>query len=564
VLKLPYLILIVCYLFSSDAVCQELQLKIVGKDSIETKTIDSIRYVKFHKDYESITKELDLFKNKLNTIGYIESKMLPIKRTDSVLIANFYLNKKYSTLNIYYNDSLIPRKIIESVSNKVSDTFFTIPIKDTEKVLTTINLKLAELGDPFSTLKLSEISINENFEIDATLITSDKTQARKIDNIVIKGYEKFPRSYLRYYLKIKKGTVFNLSQIKKQIQNLNELPFASQIKDPEILFTKDSTTLYLFINKVKSNNFDGFIGFGTNEETSKLEFSGYLNLELNNNLNYGESFRLVYKSDENEQKTFQVNLNLPYLFNTPIGTELELHLLKKDSSFSTVNQNAKIFYQINPKNKVFAGIRSVQSNNLLDSLYSNPTIQDYSTLFYTARYQYLSRQKENLLFNINTLVDIELETGNRKYENTTTKQYQILLNAFNIFNLNVKNSIYLRVNGFGLFSDNYFDNELGRFGGINSIRGFEENSLAATLFGVLNTEYRYVFNNSIYAHTIIDFAYLENKLIEQKEKLYSFGFGFGLITKAGLLKFNFANGKSENQSFKFSNSQVHLSLTAFF
>jgi hypothetical protein len=547
-----------------EVICQEFQLKIVGKDSMETKTIDSIRYVKFHKDFESVTKELNIFKNKLNTIGYIESKMLPLNRTDSLLIAPFYLNKKYTWVNIYYNDSIIPRKIIESISNKISSTYFTIPIKDTEKVLNTINLKLAELGDPFNTLKLSEITINENSEIDATLTTSNKTQARRIDNIVIKGYEKFPKSYLRYYLKIKKGTVFNLTEIKKQIKNLNELPFASQIKDPEILFTKDSTTLYLFIEKVKSNNFDGFIGFGTNEETSKLEFSGYLNLELNNNLNYGESFRLVYKSDENEQKTFQVNLNLPYLFGTPIGTELELHLLKKDSSFSTVNQNAKIFYQLNPKNKVFAGIRSVQSNNLLDSLYSNPTIQDYSTLFYTARYQYISRQKGNLLFNTNTLVDVELETGNRKYENTSTKQYQFLLNAFNIFNLNLKNSIYLRVNGFGLFSDNYFDNELGRFGGINSIRGFEENSLAATLFGVLNTEYRYVFNNSIYIHTIIDFAYLENKLIAQKEKLYSFGFGFGLITKAGLLKFNFANGKNENQTFKFSNSQVHLSLTAFF
>ncbi|GGG42055.1 POTRA domain-containing protein [Bizionia arctica] len=531
---------------------------------METKTIDSIRYAKFHKDFESVSKELLIFNNKLNTIGFIESNMLPIIREDSLLIVPFNLNKKFNSVTIHYNDSIIPRKVIDLVSNKTSNTYFTIPIEDTEKALSTINLKLAELGDPFSTLQLSEITINENSEIEGTLISSEKLRDRRIDKIIIKGYEKFPKSYLKYYLKIKEGNVFNLTKIKKQIQNLNELPFASQIKDPEILFTKDSTTLYIFLDKVKSNNFDGFIGFGSNEETNKIEFSGYLNLELNNNLNYGESFRLVYKSDENEQKTFQVNLNLPYLFGSPIGTELELHLLKKDSSFSTASQNAKIFYQLNPKNKVFAGIRSVQSNNLLDSLYSNPTIKDYSTLFFTASYQYKSRQKENILFNVNRLFDIQLETGNRTYENTSTKQYQVLLDAFNIFNLNLKNSIYIRVNGFGLFSDNYFDNELGWFGGINSIRGFEENSLAATLFGVLNTEYRYVFNNSIYVHTIIDFAYLENKLIDQKEKLYSFGFGFGLITKAGLLKFNFANGKSENQSFKFSNSQVHLSLTAFF
>src|SRR5690606_10163225 len=109
---------------------------------------------------------------------------------------------------------------------------------------------------------------------------------------------------LSHYLKIKEQNVFNLTQIKKQISDLNELNFARQLKAPEVLFKKDSTTLYVFIEKVKSNHFDGFIGFGTNEETSNFEFSGYLNLELNNNLNYGESFRLVYKSDENNQKNF--------------------------------------------------------------------------------------------------------------------------------------------------------------------------------------------------------------------------------------------------------------------
>ncbi len=563
-IKSLHAILIISFFFSSEMLCQELQLKITGKDSLETKTIDSIRYEKYHRDFESISNELTAFRKKLNSLGYIESKMLPLRKEDSIFNAKFLLNTKYNYLNIFFTDSLVSRKILEKLSNNISEGQFSIPIEDTERVLTAINLKLSENGDPFSTLKLSDITINNKGEIDATLIRSEKTQVRRIDKVIIKGYEKFPKSFLKHYLKIKEQQVFNLTQIKKQITDLNELNFARQLKDPEVLFTKDSTTLYVFIEKVKSNNFDGFIGFGTNEETNNIEFSGYLNLELNNNLNYGESFRLVYKSDENDQKNFLVNLNLPYLFNSPIGTELELSLLKKDSSFSTVNQNAKLFYQINPKNKVFVGIRSIKSNNLLDSLYSNPTIQDYASTFYNVRYLYRKRQKENILFNTKTLLDVQFETGNRTFEKQDTKQQQLALDAYHIFNLNQKNNIYLRGTGFGLFSDTYFENELARFGGINSIRGFEENSLSATQFGVLNTEYRYVFNNSIYIHTIIDFAYLENKLIAQKKKLYSFGFGFGLITKAGLLKFNFANGKNENQTFKFSNSQVHLSLTAFF
>ena len=62
----------------------------------------------------------------------------------------------------------------------------------------------------------------------------------------------------------------------------------------------------------------------------------------------------------------------------------------------------------------------------------------------------------------------------------------------------------------------------------------------------------------------MDASYFENKITDQKEKLYGLGFGFGIVTKAGLLRFNYANGKSENQKFKFSNSQIHLSLTSLF
>ena len=59
-------------------------------------------------------------------------------------------------------------------------------------------------------------------------------------------------------------------------------------------------------------------------------------------------------------------------------------------------------------------------------------------------------------------------------------------------------------------------------------------------------------SNTLYIHTVIDGAYFENKIINTKGKLFGFGFGFGLLTKAGLFKFNYSNGKTENQTFKFS------------
>ena len=71
----------------------------------------------------------------------------------------------------------------------------------------------------------------------------------------------------------------------------------------------------------------------------------------------------------------------------------------------------------------------------------------------------------------------------------------------------------------------YLTNELFRFGGINSMRGFAENSIDASLLSVFNTEYRYLLNQQTYLHSIIDVGYFENEILRQKEKLYSFGLG---------------------------------------
>jgi len=563
--KITFLLLIIYTLFFSKLYGQNLNLKIVGHSNSETKVIDSLNYIKTHTNYTLLKSEVDSIQQRLFKKGYINTEITKLSKiNDSTINAFFQLNKKYNTIYIYYNKNDVTKSILNLVSEEVNNDYFVLPFFKTENSLKFINSKIAEQGLPFISLKLSEIRTKNNSTLTAKLIVSKKYQKRTIDKIIVKGYEKFPKSYLKHYLKIKPSESFNITSIKTKTNLLDDLRFANEIREPEILFTKDSTTLYLYIKKIKSNTFDGFLGFGTNEKTSKIDFNGYLNLELNNNLNYGESFTLIYKSDENEQKTFNVNLNLPYLFGSPLGTELQLNIFKKDSSYTTINQIAKLFYQINSKSIAFLGINAIQSNDLLSEENSTATIKDYKTTFYNVRFQHINRQKNNRLFSTNLLFDIEAGIGTRRFDETSEKQIQLELDAFKIFTLNLKNSIFLRLNGFGLFSDIYLENELHQFGGINSIRGFEENSLFASFYSLINTEYRYKLNSTIYIHTIIDVAYLENKIINQKEKLYGLGFGFGILTKAGLLKFNYANGKSENEKFKLSNSQIHLSLTSLF
>jgi len=544
--------------------CQNLTLKINGKTDLETRTIDSLGYLEVHSDFASIKSEVNTIQKKLYKIGFIESEVIILNKIDvSSFQYEIHLKNKSNLIYIYFNKVDIDSSILNLVSKEVFKDYFILNFFEIESALHIINSEISKKGFPFSKLQLSDIKVKRSSNLQANLTTNTSGTKRLIDDILIKGYEKFPKSFLKHFLKIKSKQVLNLDIIKEKTKQLANLSFANELKAPEVLFSKDSTTLYLYMEKAQSNNFDGFLGFGTNEETNKIEFDGYLNLNLVNNLNLGESFILLYKSDENDQKTFEVDVSLPYIFKTPIGLDLLLRIFKKDSSFTTVNQSAKLNYQINSKHKLYGGIISTESNNL-QSGNTTVSVVDYKTNHYSFAYQFLKTQFNNLLFPIKSKVYIETGFGKRRSSNITQKQNQIFTETFNIFKLNLKNSFYIRANGSNLISDTYFENELLRFGGINSLRGFEENSLFASLYGFVNSEYRYQLNNSIYIHTIFDAGYFENKILKTKEKLFGYGFGFGILTKSGLLRLNFANGKNENSKFKLSNSKIHISLMANF
>jgi outer membrane protein assembly factor BamA len=541
--------------------CQTINLKVIGENEPKTAIIDSIGYKKEFTNYKNLEAEINSLKKKLTRQGYIDTTIEKLtKQNDTLFNAELFLGEKINTIRIYY-DSIFKAELLNFINHKEGENFFEIDILQLENSLKELNSKIAEQGDPFSTLQLVNIS-----KLNSDLISSElkivNNQKRRIDKIIVKGYEKFPQSYIKRFLKLKTGKSFNLNAIKEKVELLEDLRFANKIKDPEVLFTQDSTTLYIYVEKTRTNNFDGFLGFGTNENSNKIEFDGYLDLRLINNLNYGETLNLFYKSDEIDQQTFRVDADLPYLFRSPIGLQVGLNIFRKDSTFLNAKQYAKINYQINAQHRIGIGITSTTSTNLLEN--DTDVLNDFTSNYYTLNYNFTKPQYYDPLFPVNFWFDFSSGFGDRS--NDVVKQSQSVFNidTYKIFNLNNKNSIFTRLNGAMLSSDDYLDNELFRFGGINSIRGFEENSIVANLYGVINTEYRYRLSNSIYVHSVLDAAYFENQLTNSKEKLFGFGFGLGLLTNSGLFRLNYSSGKSENRPFKFSDSKVHVSLTATF
>src|SRR5690554_1962724 len=496
-------------------------------------------------------------------MGYIDVELRELKKeNDSNYIAQFHLGQKYRSIKIFYPKEIFTEKELRQVSATTGPGYFMIPFEAIPNSMMKLTAIQNQKGNAFARLRLSEIEKDGPDGLTATLILEAGT-ARTVDSIVVQGYEKFPKSFLRHYSGVKIGKSFNKKELVEQSESLNSLGFVSSIKPPEALFRKDTTIVYFYLEKQNNNLFDGILGFATNEETQKLELNGYLNLELNNNLNYGEQLLINYKADGKEQVSFRTKAVLPYLFKTPFGLSGELKIFKRDSSFITTEQQLRTTYQINTTSQAYVGYRGFDSSKLLDVSVAGIPIEDFKSNFFVVGATFI-RPQNRRLFPIKTHLTVNSGIGNREKDGSSESQFKLEALINNIFYLNYNNSIFVQSTTGILNSDTYLVNELFRFGGINSIRGFDENSIDASLYSVINTEYRYQFNEAVFAHSIIDIGYFENQTLSIKQKLYSFGLGLGLSTKAGLFRLIVANGGSENQDLDFSNSKIHISISSRF
>jgi len=551
------LFLIFLSLFGGKTAAQNLYLKISGSNDSETKIIDSIGYEKKHKSQKSITEATNLFANKLNKKGYLDSKIIEKnKLNDSVFEYKYQLGKRINYARIYIGVNFT--EFIPQTYTSKNDSV-TVPFEEIDFFLNAILKQLESKGYAMAKTKLSSIE-KKNHYISASLSLNTESP-RSINDIVINGYPKFPEGHKKNILRLYKNKTFNQKSLEKIFTDFEKYRFVKQQKYPEILFTRDSTKIYVYLEKAKPNSFDGYLGF-TNDENEKLVVSGYLDLTLNNILNSGEKIALYWKSDGQDQKTFNLNLELPYIFKSPFGIKADLNIFKQDSTFQNTRTNLELGYYFNYNTRLYLGYQSTESSDIQNI--NSASINDYESSFITTALEYTNFANSDFLFPEKTNITLKTGSGKRNANSGNDNQFYISLLAKHNFYLNPKNIIQVKTQNFYLKSNQYITNELYRFGGINSVRGFNENSLQANTFSSLLTEYRYVATTNLYVHTILDYGFFNDTTTNTKENLLGIGFGFGLLTKNGLFNLIYANGSTKNQEAKLSNSIVHISFKANF
>jgi len=554
---------IIYLLFTSSSFSQNIHLKTKGLDSTSQTFLNKTNPKKIFTDLKSIDIEIQKIQKSAFNNGYFNATFQPkTKLNDSTYLLQTSLHNRLEKIRIQYNNKQITTtelQVILNTKDNITPKYFIINTATLERNLNNIIKHLTNKGQTFSHARLTNISTS-NKEVYADLNLSI-SQTNYISEIKIKGDEKFPQKFIKHYLRLKKGDILDLKVIEDKSSRLNNLRFSNELKKPEVLFSRDSTIMYLYAKKQKSNSFEGFLGFSTNPQTSKLDFNGNINLQLINNLNSGEELYLKYQSTENKQKRTNIKLKLPYILNSPFSIEGELDIFKKDSSFTNNSQSIQAKYTATKSIQIGTGIQFSSSNSLLKNDLNS---EDFKKNSYLLSFNHQSPNKLNKLFPDKTKTNLTLALSKRKTTLNNTSQQSIYLSTEYIFTLNQKNSFFLKSESYSLFSSNVLENELHYIGGINSIRGFKENSIPSSQYSIINSEYRIELNKTLYTHTVIDYAITKDNTNSDFNNILGFGIGFGLKTNNSLLRFIFANSKSGQGPIKFSESKIHLSLSTFF
>ena len=554
---MKYLFLNIFFFVCGILSAQNIDLKIQGINDSEKKTIDSISFNKKHKTNESVLAEVKIVVEKLSKKGFIDLQNLGTKKTsDSSFYANLSLGQKINFIHIYIGRNLEAKKL--KLFDSENDSI-TIKYNEIENFLNNSISSLEKKGFALAKIKLTNIQRDKNnLTADLSVILDKK---RTLNGIVINGYDKFPEGFKKQINRKYRKTTFNKENLKLVYDDFNKIRFVKQTKYPEILFTTDSTKVYAYIEKAKINSFDGILGFA-NDEKRNLIFNGYVNLSLNNALNAGEKLDLNWKSDGKNQKTFNIATEIPYIFKTPIGVKAQLNIFKQDSLFQNTKTSIDLGYYLKFNSRLYLGYQSTESNDI-QNLNTN-LISDSQNSFVTSTYEFKDYKNDDLLFPEKTNFEFKLGNGRRTTKIQNDKQNFASLNINHHFYLNKIFAINLKTQNYFLKSNNYISSEQLRFGGINSVRGFNENSLQANALLSLISEFQYVLSPNLYFHSVLDYAYFEDKTTNKSNKLLGLGFGFGLLNKTGLLKFVYSNGSTNEQAIQLSNSIVQISLTSNF
>ena len=452
-------------------------------------------------------------------------------------------------------------------------------------------------GYPFASIKFDSSFFDGN-NLSAVLTVS-KGPLYHIDSILVNGNLRIQKNFLSQYLSIQPGSIYKKSVLNEISKRIAQLGFIQESKPWDLTLYGTGSVLNLYIEPRKSSQISLLAGLmpSNNQLRGKLLLTGEADMQLRNSFGGGEMIALSWQQIQVQSPRLQIGFQKPYLFNTNAGVDFQFNLLKKDSSFLTINTRVGLQYAIN--NQYIAKLFYQQftsslldvDTNLIKSTKKLPGFLDFSNRNIGLEMAFNSTDdnfnpRSGLEWNIRFAGGTRSIQKNSGITSITQDRFGKPFNFKALYDTIKPNSTQFRTSGkFDLYNklgrqstiktgikagliktEKLLVNELFQVGGINTLRGFDEESIFASQYLIASIEYRYLIGPASFLFTFLDGANIQTRSMDTQFNGNFFGMGMGLSfeTKSGLFKLAYAVGKQPTSSVNFRESKIHFGFVSLF
>ena len=550
----------------------------------------------------------DFFKTRLQCIefvnkipGLLKTKGYPNASVDSAAydslsaILHLYIGEAFQGATIK-TDS-VDQKILDGIGwNKKRAEPQALNFKEFESLKQRILEYLENNGHPFARVEVDSVQLtNENFY---GILKVNKGPLYRIDSIRNLGSARISSGFLQHHLSILNGSIYRKDKLQAVSRKITDLTFVTEQQPWDLTLLGTGSILNMYLAPKKSSQVNVLVGFlPSNEQLSnKLLVTGEANVHLKNALGGGESIGLNWQQIQVKSPRLNLLFQQPYLFNSPFGVNFNFDLLKKDSSYVNINFLIGIQYAVSSNYIASVFLQSFTTNLLtVDTLSVKnsrrlPQEADLRSInlginleWFNTDYRFNPRSGNDISFNAaagtkrirknNVIVKLHDTFDpdynfNSLYDTVKLKSYQfrIKFSGAHYFRLTRSSTLKTALSAGWFQSPNTFRNELFQIGGYKLLRGFDEESIFASQYGVGTFEYRYLLGQNSFLFTFADLGWARNAALPKTISNTFIGAGMGMAfeTKAGIFNISYASGKRDDTKFNLRQSKIHIGYVNYF
>ncbi|MFP4504221.1 MAG: BamA/TamA family outer membrane protein [Cyclobacteriaceae bacterium] len=454
---------------------------------------------------------------------------------------------------------------------------------DIQKLMDRIITAAENEGFPFASLRLSNIRINESqvqAEIDykpGPYITFGKLH--------IHGTDKVKADFLASSLRVPEGSAYSEKKLQQLTGHLKNIPYLDQAEEIEVRFQNDEAELHLALSDRESNQVDALLNFLPNEnKPGQLLLTGRAEILLNNLMRSGKQLQLQWQRLQLASQQLLLSYQHPYLLRTPLQAGLSFRLLKEDTLF--INRDLQLGFSYPLSKGGSLGISTSMRNSSLlseravDQQRTEPMqLADFSLLSLQVNWQ-LSKLDDVHFPAKGIATDIELGMGRKMMSEKTfistdmeapSTLWQITAeaNLRQYHRIGKTWSLYHRMSGAWTDARQLFLNDLYRLGGLNSLRGFNDNFFFASAYALSNLELRLLLEQTADEQSFLYLFYDQAWLMHGVGETYldfplGLGGGMSISTGAGNFMIAYALGKQQGKPLDVNLSKIHFGYVSHF